>query len=287
MKKMPFRQVHLDFHTSGAINGIGSRFDKKQFQDALIAGHVNSITVFSKCHHGWAYHPSKANEMHPGLCFDLLGAQLEACREIGVNAPVYISAGLDEKAAVCHPEWLNVSSPNAGHDFVNAAHYHLLCYNTPYLNTLIAQIEEVMEHYNPSGIFLDISNVRTCYCSHCLRSMREKGLDPRNAADVLSHGEMVYANYCKRVEEAVRKYNSETKIFHNAGNIKRGRRDIAGYNTHRNLESLPTGGWGYDHFPLSASYVRNLGMEYLGMTGKFHTTWGEFGGFKHPQCSEI
>ena len=27
-----------------------------------------------------------------------------------------------------------------------------------------------------------------------------------------------------------------------------------------------------------------LGMEYLGMTGKFHSTWGEFGGFKHPNA---
>ncbi|MEI3210477.1 MAG: beta-galactosidase trimerization domain-containing protein, partial [Lachnospiraceae bacterium] len=26
---------------------------------------------------------------------------------------------------------------------------------------------------------------------------------------------------------------------------------------------------------------RNLGKEFLGMTGKFHTTWGEFGGFKY------
>ena len=25
-------------------------------------------------------------------------------------------------------------------------------------------------------------------------------------------------------------------------------------------------------------------MEYLGMTGKFHTSWGEFGGFKHPNA---
>jgi hypothetical protein len=25
-------------------------------------------------------------------------------------------------------------------------------------------------------------------------------------------------------------------------------------------------------------------MEFLGMTGKFHTTWGEFGGFKHPNA---
>ena len=72
---MNFRQVHLDFHTSEKIDGIGSCFSKEQFQDALKRGHVNSITVFSKCHHGWAYHPSEANEMHPGLKFDLLDAR--------------------------------------------------------------------------------------------------------------------------------------------------------------------------------------------------------------------
>ena len=38
---MNFRQVHLDFHTSEKIPGIGSRFDKKQFQTALKTGHVN------------------------------------------------------------------------------------------------------------------------------------------------------------------------------------------------------------------------------------------------------
>ena len=68
---MRFRQVHLDFHTSGLIPEIGGRFSKEQFQKALKLGHVDSITVFSKCHHGWAYHFSKANEMHPQLKFDL------------------------------------------------------------------------------------------------------------------------------------------------------------------------------------------------------------------------
>ena len=70
---MRFRQVHLDFHTSEHIEDIGKKFDKKQFQTALKKGHINSITLFSKCHHGWAYHPSKANEIHPHLDFDLLG----------------------------------------------------------------------------------------------------------------------------------------------------------------------------------------------------------------------
>lgn len=96
---MNFRQVHLDFHTSEKIDGIGSCFSKEQFQDALKRGHVNSITVFSKCHHGWAYHPSEANEMHPGLKFDLLDAEIKAAHEIGVKTPVYLSAGFDEKIA--------------------------------------------------------------------------------------------------------------------------------------------------------------------------------------------
>ena len=94
-----FRQVHLDFHTSEKIENIGAKFDKKRFQEMLKTGHINSITLFSKCHHGWSYHPAKANEMHPNLNFDLLGAQIEAAHEIGVKTPVYLSAGLDEKTA--------------------------------------------------------------------------------------------------------------------------------------------------------------------------------------------
>ena len=162
---MNFRQVHLDFHTSGLIPNVGGNFDKEQFKTALTVGHVNSITLFAKCHHGWAYYPSKVNEMNEGLNgFDLLGAQLEACKEIGVNAPVYLSAGFDEKEAVRHPEWqlFNKDGTTAGGGFANKATWHLLCYNTAYLEHLLSEIEEVMQMYNPSGIFLDI------YCSDML-----------------------------------------------------------------------------------------------------------------------
>lgn len=281
---MRFRQVHLDFHTSEKVPGIGERFSREQFQRALKLGHVDSITLFSKCHHGWAYHPSTANRMHPNLKFDLLGEQLAACREIGVNAPVYLSAGHDEKEVLLHPEWVSVDPRGAEASPYTLTHYHLLCYNTPYLEVLAKQVEEVMEKYNPVGIFLDISAPRMCVCASCVRSMIEKGMDPQDMQDVARHGEMVYANYARRMEQAVRKYSDTATIFHNAGHITHGRRDIAGFDTHLELESLPTGGWGYDHFPMSAAYARTLGMEFLGMTGKFHTSWGEFGGFKHPNA---
>ena len=47
------RKVHLDFHTSPYIPNMGERFDKKQFQEQLKKGNVQSITLFAKCHHGY------------------------------------------------------------------------------------------------------------------------------------------------------------------------------------------------------------------------------------------
>lgn len=284
---MNFRQVHLDFHTSEKIDGIGSRFSKKQFQEALKVGHVNSITLFSKCHHGWAYHPSDANEMHPGLSFDLLQAQIEAAHEIGVKTPVYLSAGLDEKTAKKHPDWLTHHRDENGNlyvpDFSNPG-YHTFCMNTPYLPYLLAQIKEVCERYDADGIFLDIMAVRKCYCPTCVAQLIAEGKDPSNEANVLDLAERVYANYCRSVRETIDSVKPGLPVFHNGGHIVNGRRDLASFNTHLELESLPTGGWGYDHFPLSARYAQGLGMEFLGMTGKFHESWGEFGGFKHKNA---
>lgn len=282
MNDFRLRQVHLDFHTSPEITGIGEKFDKTEWQAALRAGHINSITVFSKCHHGYSYHPTAVNEMHPHLCFDLLQAQLEACAEIGVRAPIYISVGFDEKDAVSHPEWL-VQGRDCSGDFSRPG-FHLLCLNTPYLDKLLSEIDEVMERYNPCEIFLDIVGERVCTCASCRRDMTKMGLDYLVDEDCEKFGKIVYRNYLDKVYETVKKHNPDTTVFQNSGHLTIGRRDLVDTVEDLELESLPTGGWGYDHFPLSASYARTIRENYLGMTGKFHGTWGEFGGFKHPNA---
>ena len=279
------RQVHLDFHTSECIEGIGSAFSKENFQKMLIKGHIDSITVFSKCHHGWSYHPTKVNKMHPNLDFDLLGAQIEAAHEIGVKTPVYISAGFDHKAISEHPEWLNYRLDEYQNGInMEYVGYHLMCLNTPYLDELLAEIREVCENYDADGIFLDIVHVDPCYCETCRAEMAKRGLDVNNPDDVKTLAEETYANYVRRVRETIDSVKPGLPVFHNGGHIRHGRYDLAHANTHLELESLPTGGWGYDHFPMSAAYARTLGMEYLGMTGKFHKAWGEFGGYKHPNA---
>ncbi len=280
------RQVHLDFHTNGALP-VGKSFSKEQFQSALKAGHINSVTVFSKCHHGWSYHPTDVNIIHPELDFDLLGAQLEACREIGVNAPVYISAGFDEKEYDKHPEWRFKGSPVPEEQqcYHEEAHFHLLCFNTDYLDFLCRQIEEVMVRYNPCGIFLDIVSPKVCFCEKCAEDMKSQGLDINNENHRSIFARKTLEKYLQATNNAVSKHSSTATIFHNSGHIPKGDYTFINANTHLELESLPTGGWGYDHFPLSSAYVRTLAnTEFLGMTGKFHHSWGEFGGFKHPNA---
>lgn len=286
---LPFRQVHLDFHTSEAIPGVGSEWNKAHFQAMLNTGHINSITVFAKCHHGWSYYPTEVPlcqthpHLQPGL--DLLGAMIEAAQEIGVQTPVYISVGLDEKLVRTHSQWLRrkPDGSTAWSGWLQAG-YHEFCLRSPYLENVIAQTCEIIRRYDFPGLFMDIVGVRDCACQYCTEAMLAQGLDPRNDEHRRIMGRATYLNYTRRLNEAVHAIKPHVRIFHNGGNITRGDRELIHANTHLELESLPTGGWGYDHFPLSARYVQNLGMEYLGMTGKFHTTWGEFGGFKHPNA---
>jgi hypothetical protein len=40
------------------------------------------------------------------------------------------------------------------------------------------------------------------------------------------------------------------------------------------------------HFPLTVRYARNLGKDLMGMTGKFHTSWGDFHSLKNSAALE-
>ena len=99
------RQIHLDFHCSEHIKGIGRSFDEKAFQKTLSAANVTSINLFAKCHHSWSYYPTKIGRMHPNLNFDLLGAQIRACREIGIKVFIYFTVGWSANDAEDNPEW--------------------------------------------------------------------------------------------------------------------------------------------------------------------------------------
>lgn len=288
MHTLRFRQVHLDFHTSPAIPGIGEQFDRERWQEMLRVGHVDSITTFSKCHHGWSYHETAVGFRHPHLSFDLLRAQYDASKEIDVNVPIYLSAGVDNVMSREHPEWREVG-PNGQYTGWQASivdpGFHMMCFNTPYLDFLCDQIREAVRLFpGCDGIFLDIIAQGQCCCKWCLAVMERQGLDATREEDRKACAQLALQRYYNMTTAAAKCDDAEMPVFHNSGHISPSRKEILRHFSHLELESLPTGGWGYDHFPMSAKYCEKLPLDFLGMTGKFHTTWGEFGGYKHPNA---
>ena len=297
--KAPIAQVHLDFHTSPDIEGIGSNFNKEQFQEALRLGNLDSITVFAKCHHGHCYYPTKVSKMHPHLDFDLTGAMVDAAHEIGVRAPIYITAGWSDLDAKEHPEWISVLKDgnymvtdrfdgNLGYNQPRKhCAWQFLCLNdgNGYTEHIYELTEEVCKRYKDlDGLFYDICIVGdSCYCESCQKGMKAMGFDPQNEEDAKKYFIIKRSAFMDKCMKIMKKYHPNATIFFNSGGADQYKPQYRDYQTHYEMEDLPTAWGGYDKFPMRAKYFSKYEKPFLGMTGKFHLDWGEFGGFK---CKE-
>jgi hypothetical protein len=281
--ELRFRQVHLDFHTSPLIPGIGADFDPDEFVHTLKDASVNSINIFAKCHHGMAYYPTKVGVMHPNLKFDLLGRMIEACHRADILTPVYYTIMWDQHAAMNHSDWrvLDETGKDDGAGPLEAG-WIRLCPNTPYLDYCVAQSEEIARNYDVDGFWFDILEYSSygCFCPCCMREREKLGLDSTRQEDRARHSEIVLARALDRLSSAVKKYKPQAMLFFN-GRVRIGMRPYLKYFTQVEIESLPGGGWGYAHFAIMSRYVRNLGLDYLGMDGRFHRSWGDFGGLRN------
>jgi hypothetical protein len=285
---LPWRQVHLDFHTSEHVPNVGAGFDGDAFAARLLAANVESIVLFAKCHHGWSYYDTRVGARHPTLEFDLLSAQVEACRAAGIKTVIYISVGWDERSARDHVDWRQVAPDGSfrcllgGH--LDAA-WKYLCLGTPYLDYLTAQIDEVVRAFpDADGLWLDIIKQEPCCCVHCQAGATAAGLDWLKESDRDVYRKTVLQTYLDRSVQAALAVRPDMPVFHNTSMVPRGDRTFFESFSHIEIESLPTGGWGYDHLPMAAKYAGTLPYDRLGVTARFHIVWGELGAWKHPNA---
>ncbi len=291
------RQVHLDFHTSPLIPDVASEFDADTFAEAFAGAHVNSVTVFARCHHGLCYYPAQHGTAHPALGGrDLLGEQIEALHRKGIRAPIYTSVAWDEVMAARHPEWRQLKRDGSfAHWPGKPGEWKFLNFLDPaYQDFLEAHVREVIGRYGKEvdGLFFDIVFFHGDACwSEAGRRFREaRGLmadDPATQARFHSAGTEAFA---RKFTEIVRGLTPpETTVFHNSihpisTDTSVGARTAYPWMTHFEIESLPSGPWGYHHFPRVARAISHWGSPWLGMTGRFQRAWGDFGGIK-PQAA--
>lgn len=299
MRRLPARQIHLDFHTSDKILDIGRDFNKEEFKKALIEGHVNSVTVFGKCHHGYCYYPTKVGTAHPHMApgRDLAGEMMEACHEIGVYAPLYITLGWSALDAIEHPEWVakdkNGNPAGKNYDITAEASsvkpevsWLHMCSAGGYRDYLYRITREVCARYGHlDGLFFDIVfEYHVCYCKTCLEGMLLLGMDAENEKDVREYYEIEKHKTLQGIGAIVKELHPEATLFFNSGGAEIHKPQWHYASTHFELEDLPTTWGGYDKMPVRAKYFSGIGKDYLGMTGKFHRCWGEFGGYKTPEA---
>ena len=286
------RQIHLDFHTSPLIPDVASEFDADSFAQTLADAHVNSVTLTAKCHHGMCYYPTQTGRQHPALQGrDLLGEQIAALHRHGIRTPIYTTVGWEEDAADCHPEWHQlladgspaVSGPHGPWQFLNFLH-------PGYQDYIETHLREICARYGAEvdGFFLDILIFApdACWSDTSIRFRETLGLAADDPATPARFQAAAQAAFAGRFTPLLRDIApAHATVFYNASSdlsvdSSVGPRRRYGQMTHAEIESLPSGEWGYQHFPRVARAVANWGKPWLGMTGRFQRGWGDFGGLK-------
>ncbi|MCT4644659.1 MAG: hypothetical protein N4A74_06695 [Carboxylicivirga sp.] len=293
------RQIHLDFHTSEYFPSVGDEWNKEQWQDLLKKGHVNSINIFAKCHHGYCYYNTGVGTRHPQLKFDLLKAQIEASHEIGVSTQAYVTVGWNVLDAREHPEWVSTGKSGVDNFAKTLASkkpdehfpwgWPTMSPEGPYLEHLKKHTEELAKNYDLDGFWFDIVPVGNInYNEWSKKDMAANGVDWQDSDQAWAHHSKKMHKFFKEINAIIRKYKPEATIYYNwttpMNNPKVLKENYHQYNTKQDLEDLPTTWAGYDVFPVRAKYYANTGKPLVAMSGKFHAAWGEFGGFKHKDA---
>lgn len=282
-RSLPFRQIHLDFHTGPAIPDVGRDFDARAFARTMKEAHVNSVNVFAKCHHGHLYYRTARPERHPGLPddLDLLRLQIDELHAVGIKAPIYISVQCDEYAANTYPGWIarNPDGTQVGaNPFV--AGWQIMDMSSPYQDFLAEQTAEILDYFHPvDGIWFDMCWDQPSCSRYAIDKMRIAGFNPENQDDRQAYAHQVAQAYMRRFYAMVKTSSPDALVYINGRHPASLHEEIDCFEQ-LEIESLPTGMWGYMYFPKTVRGIRTLGKPYLGMTARFHKSWADFGGLK-------
>lgn len=282
-----WRKVHLDFHNSHHMPAIGTAFDAEQFGETLAAAHVSEVVLFAKDMHGYFYYPSQYGPVHPGLDVDLLGSQVEACHRRGIRVSAYYCTTWDNYLAEHHPEWLVFTRERMTYlpRFNETPGFTALCLaHDDFVELMLAHSREFLSCYPLDGVWYDTPVPRDgeCFCAACLEAFRKAGASPFDLAAQRRHKEQLLLHFMHRAYELAHTLRPGCQVDQNS-QTRFGLGERVVYLDNIDIEALPTASWGYLYFPTAVRYARTFGRSVYGQTGRFHRSWGDFGGLKLPQ----
>ncbi len=270
---------------------IGEAFDPDEFGDRLLAGNVDSVVVFAKDMHGYFYYPSGYGPVHPALKFDLLGAQVEACRKRDIKVYAYYCTTWENYLAEQHPEWLVWKRDRTTYlpRFDETPRWTALCLvNEDFVQLMLDHAAEFVSRYEIDGAWFDmpVPIAGECFCPKCLAQLRARGLDPFDPAVQHAHKHELHLSFIQRMTALVKGIRPGCQVDYNGQGVY-GLGQRIPHMDNVDIEALPTAFWGYYYFPTITRYARTFGVTTYGMTGRFHQSWADFGGLKQPAQLDV
>jgi hypothetical protein len=213
-----------------------------------------------------------------------MGQQIEALHRAGIRAPIYVTVKWDDLAGIQHPEWAVVRKDGTvamRPPLSDGWGWITLDPSTAYGDYVMAQTEEICSTYDVDGLWFDICFTAPNYSTWGQERMRQAGVRIDDDAAVWRYAEEQDQAFFKKLSALVRSKVHDATIFYN-GTVTSKMGVMVPHQTHFEVESLPTSGgtWGYLHFPIMGRQARTYGQDVIGMTGRFHRSWADFGGLK-------
>lgn len=269
--------LFYDVHTMPACPDVGAGFDADAFTDRMKACGVDYVVFHARCNLGMAYYNTEVGLRHPSLKYDLFGRLAGACQARGIALAAYINVGLSHEEALLHREWTVLTPEGYTYKPNRLDHFFRnMCYNTGYGEHVLEMIREIVTGYPVAGLFLDCMHQSPCVGVECLREMKERGVDWSDEVQLAEFANLSRVRMAQRIADTAKAIEPDLLLYFNGV----GYEDQQDIGTYLEYECLPTGGWGYEALPVYGRYLRTLGKPLLNMTGRFHRSWGDFGGIR-------
>ncbi|MDA4130678.1 MAG: beta-galactosidase trimerization domain-containing protein [Thaumarchaeota archaeon] len=296
----PWRKVDIEFHNSKHIPKVGDRFDADEFGDRLVEAHVNGAVIFAKDMFGYSYYPSAYAPIHPGLAFDLFGAQVTALRKRKIMVYAYYMTTWNLELGERHPEWLALKrdrtsrlpksneTPGCSQETGVCVTSELCLSHEDFVNLEINHIRELVSRYELDALWIDgahgsQTHSPECYCDECIRQLEGRGLDPLDTGAQYTHQIALQNSFVKKIHDVVKEVRPNCQVGpQNEASF--GLRDRVPFIDYSDLEGLftDTTWYGYFYAPTILRFARNFGLPTYGLTTRFEGFWGDFGGLKLP-----
>ncbi|MFH1904988.1 MAG: alpha-amylase family protein [bacterium] len=170
--KTCYARLLIDNHITEEDPSFMTKFDPRKYVNMVKKARVDSAMIYSCCHNGNCYYPTKVGHMHRNLNGrDIFGETVSMLIEEGIVPVAYTTVIYHNDSAKNNPDWRMKDISGKEH---NGRYWYSCPNNKEYVKFSKKHLLEVIS-YNVQGIFIDMTFwPMICRCESCLMKYKKE-----------------------------------------------------------------------------------------------------------------